>query len=230
MRRSGYAGGALVIAGLILLAGPPAWATDSVWVLDGNGSWTEPTHWSPKVPPDGPGDWALLDINLSQPITITLDAPITLGTLLLADWNNMGMTLAPGTGGTLTFDGGGNDAEIVGFGRHEIQAPVTLAESLWLNNTDEGGLALALGGRVAGGVGCDLVVEGLATDVTLTAPDNAIQGTVIVGPKDGRGGLVLAQDGRAPGVSHFEAHLGATIWLDNLDAAVAPSWPPRAPP
>ncbi len=212
---------AAVIAGVLVVASSAAAQTDYLWMTDGDGSWTDSGNWAPPGFPDGPGDWALFDLPLTSPVTVDVNAPITVGRIVLADWNwdLPRFTLAPGPGGgSLTFDGGGAEASIVGFGRHEIAAPVILNDTLWVENTDEGELELLLSGSVAGGPGQDLILDGMRMNVDLMAPANPVQGAVIVYPTDPyseRAALTLTQQGTVLGASHFEAHLGAIIGLDN---------------
>jgi len=214
---------AVAVAWLLLAVSPAAAQTDYWWLTDDDGSWTDVGNWAPPGYPDGPGDGALFDLFLSAPVTVDVNAPVTVGRILLKDldWNSPRFTLAPGPGeGSLTFDGGGGGASIEGFGRHEIAAPILLSDTLWIENADERELELelVLSGGVSGGVGRDFVLDGMYLGVELTAPSNPIQGAVIVYPTVPYGeasGLNLRGGATVLGATRFEAHLGAVIGLDN---------------
>jgi len=214
---------AVAVAWLLLAVSPAAAQTDYWWLIDDDGSWDDAWNWVPTGYPDGPGDGALFDLFLSGPITVDVNAPITVGRILLKDldWNSPRFTLAPGPGeGSLTFDGGGGGASIEGFGRHEIAAPILLSDTLWIENANERELELelVLSGGVAGGVGHDFVLDGMWLGIELTAPTNPIQGAIIVYPTVPYGeasGLNLTDAATVLGSTRFEAHLGAIIGLDN---------------
>jgi len=216
------------VAWLLLTVSPVAAQTDYVWQTDGSGSWTDPVNWAPAGFPDAPGDSAQFDLPLTGPITVQVNTPITVGRICLQDWNwdSPRVTLAPGPDeGTLTFDGNGGETSVTGFGRHEISTPVHLDDTLWIENADERRLELelALSGGVAGGPGHDLVLDGMWLNVELTAPDNPVQGAVIVYPTDPYGdtaGLNLTHEATMLAASRFEAHLGTVIGLDNAVAYV----------
>src|SRR5690242_6094612 len=79
------------------LTATPAFATISFWNAP-NGEWTNPANWTSPSPPSAPDDAAIF---LSpNPLSITLSAPVSLGTLQI---DKTALTLSPLSTGSLTF-------------------------------------------------------------------------------------------------------------------------------
>ena len=78
----------------------------AVWILNGSGSWSEPTSWRYDLVASGAGVTANFNtLTLSADATVTLDGPRTIGNLKFGDLGNaFKWTLG---GSTLTLDGGG---------------------------------------------------------------------------------------------------------------------------
>ena len=83
--------------------------------------------------------WAVFNASTTAALTVTLDEPVTLGTLVLGSGTpGVGYTLSGGGSNTLTFSNTGNSApaEISGNdGAHFIDAPVILASNLVVTST-----------------------------------------------------------------------------------------------
>jgi probable HAF family extracellular repeat protein len=95
------------------------------WTLNGNGNWFVASSWTSGVP-NGVGKEALLGNIITQPRTLTLNFPVTLGRL---DFDNAHSYTIAGTR-ALTFDATTGAAKVnVVSGSHTISAPVTLAEN-----------------------------------------------------------------------------------------------------
>ena len=89
------------------------------------------------------------------PLTITLDEPVTLGTLILgnSDSTTVGYTLIGSGSNTLTFSNSGYGATItVANGSHVIDAPVVLADNLVVSGS----------GKLAFGTSSSITDEALA--------------------------------------------------------------------
>jgi len=139
----------------------------SVWVLAVSGSWVDGTKWSsnPTVP-NGAGQAAVLNAATASPLTVTLDSPQTVGTLLLgnsgdppAGGGTPGYTLAAGTSGTLTLDNSGSAAQIaVTDASHAITAPLILADGLVV--TPSSGATLAISGNISQTAASALTLDG----------------------------------------------------------------------
>lgn len=78
------------------------------WDVNSSGNWSDTTRWVGGVVPNGVGHVADIVHNISTTRTITLDIPVTLGTLRLGDTNASSAFILQGE--TLTFDNGGAGA------------------------------------------------------------------------------------------------------------------------
>jgi fibronectin-binding autotransporter adhesin len=118
------------------------------WKLAGGGSWISPSSWNGGVP-NGEVDIAIFGSNpgITSPSTVTVDGPEVVGTI---DFNNAnGYTVAPGTGGSITYENNGS-AGILGdlAGNHVISAPVILTSGL--NASVASGATMTLSGGLSG--------------------------------------------------------------------------------
>ena len=91
----------------------------SAWTPAAGGSWVTAANWSAGVP-NSAAAVATLGTGSALPATITLDAPITLNVLSYAGVTG---TIAPGSGGSLTF--GGTAATVVVSNALTITAPLS---------------------------------------------------------------------------------------------------------
>ncbi len=103
------------------------------WTSTTGGSWTDGLNWgsTPGDYPNSPFTRATFSTAVnSSPVTVTLDSAITLRRLIFSATQTGALTIAAGTGGTLTFD----DPETgqpslnvnAGSGNHTIAAHVTI--------------------------------------------------------------------------------------------------------
>ena len=107
--------------------------TVASWALATSGNWSNSGNWAYGVAPNAIGAGAVLDASTTASLTITLDAPQTVGTLMLGNSASatVGYTLIGSGTNTLTFNNSGNGAAItVANGTHVINAPVVLADNL----------------------------------------------------------------------------------------------------
>ena len=121
----------------------------SAWAAAVSGSWSNAGNWTGAVP-NAVGAGAVINVPTAAALTITLDAPQTLGTLLLGNSAaaGVGYTLSGTGSNTLTLNNSGNGATItVTDGTHAINAPVVLNDNLTVNNNG----SLTLGGAIANG-------------------------------------------------------------------------------
>ena len=110
-----------------------------VWSMGVSGYWSGSTnYWTPGVPnADGAG--AVINQATSNPVTVTLNIPATIGTLLLGNSGNAttGYTLSGSGGNTLTFSNTSNNAPAANFGHRR-----------YARHRCAGGFGLELGGDV----------------------------------------------------------------------------------
>ena len=160
------------------------------WASTTGGSWSVAGNWStnPVPAPNGAGSTANLLGALAASDTITLDVPVTIGTLNI---NNTASYTIGATGGTnsLTLDNSGSGATITLLaGSHAIQAPVVLNSPTTVTVTDVT-QSLTVGGSI-GGTG-SLLMTGPGT-LVLTA-SNSFGGTTLSG-----GTLQISGSGTLP--------------------------------
>jgi autotransporter-associated beta strand protein len=128
-----------------------AWQTQGVplWAGTGNGSWNSASNWSTGFVPNGLTYEAALIAPTLTGVTVTLDAPQTLGQLTLGNSANatFGYTISAGSAGTLTFSNSGSNSLLtVISGSQTISAPVILVGGLSM--TASQGATLNISGLV----------------------------------------------------------------------------------
>jgi T5SS/PEP-CTERM-associated repeat protein/autotransporter-associated beta strand protein len=151
----------LLLTGVAAFFCAPAAQGQSFWTGDTDGNWSTSTNWSPASVPNGNGAAAIFDpYNLTgaNVSTITLDIPVTLGSLNFENEDfatNPNFTLG---GDNLTFDNNGDGAVLnvtsAYSGTVEIDANITVADSLGLSIVNDGTGSLIL--RVNGNPGSQL--------------------------------------------------------------------------
>ena len=137
-------------ANIGLLAVTHPLAAESVWAAAVSGSWSKTSNWTGGVP-DAAGAGAVIDVATSAALTITLDAPETVGTLVLGNSQSgsLGYTLLGSGSNTLTFDNSPSNTPItLAGGSHVIDAPVILADNLVVSGS--GKLAFGESSSIAG--------------------------------------------------------------------------------
>ena len=135
---------------LVISAGSTS-SSNGTWNIAGGGSWNLPTNWYPAGVPNKAGAGAVINASTTSATTITLDAPQTVGTLLLGNSASAGTGYTISGSNTLTLDNSGITATItVANGTHAISAPVEIAG---------GSLAVALSNsgvlRISGNISDD---------------------------------------------------------------------------
>ena len=109
----------------------------SVWTSAVGGNWSDASKWTGGVP-HAAGAVAEIVVPTNSPLTVTLDGPQTVGTLVLGNSasTTTGYTLSGSGGNTLTLDYSGSGATIAAAsGRQVIDAPVVLADNLTIGGS-----------------------------------------------------------------------------------------------
>jgi autotransporter-associated beta strand protein len=154
----------------------------SHWASGVGGSWKNPNMWATNWVPNGAGQQAALDASSTASMTVTLDAPQTIGQLTLTNTagNSLGYTITAGSAGTLTFDNSGSISQLnVTSGSHAISAPVILAGNLAV--TVSGGSTLDISGSISETGGSQsLTLDGPGT-LQLAGTNSFTGGTVVSG-------------------------------------------------
>lgn len=199
----------------VVLSGAPAraLAVEVDWGVSQSGepgvyTWQQLYNWtaagqhlSPLAIPGATGDVANLHLlNLSGNQIINLDALVSIGTLNIGDAvGHQSYTIAAGTGGALTFNGGSSSTlNKFGLGTDVISANITLTGAAPLTiDVDEGALALTGIISGAGGItkngdgllilraantytGVTTINSGMILDIPL-ANDGAVLGSITAG-------------------------------------------------
>ena len=148
------------------------------WASAVSGNWSDASKWTGGVP-NAIGAGAVINVPTSSARTVTLDAPQTVGTLLLGNSasSTLGYTLSGSGANTLTLNNFGSGATIMATGgSHVIGAPVVLADNLTLSGSGtlrfsgassitDGGLAYGL---TMNGAGSKLILGGSNRSPALT--------------------------------------------------------------
>ena len=133
----------------LLITLPPPWQ----WLptAAGNFSWTNSANWMSGAIPTGANSIARINNNIVGAQTISLNAPITLGQLIIGDTNSThGFTIQNGSGGSLVFDvASGNATILKTSGTNDvINASVSLLDNLVVSNSTTARLTLS--GSISG--------------------------------------------------------------------------------
>lgn len=148
-----------------------------VWNVDADGTWATAGNWANGIP-NASGANAIFGSAISQPRTITLGAPATVGTLTFNNANRYTI----GGASTLTLNNGTSNAiATILLGNHTISAPVALSRPLDLllsHATD----SLDLTGVLSGTVGINKSSVGNLTlggnNTLFSGPVNFSDGTL----------------------------------------------------
>jgi formylglycine-generating enzyme len=149
------------------------------WAAAAGGSWATAGNWLPNSVPNAQGALAQVNAPTTSPITITLDGPQTVGSLLLGNSANSatGYTLSAGSAGTLTLDNGVSVATItVTDGSHAISAPVILASGLLV--TPSASATLTISGNLSETAPSALTLSGPGT-LVLSGSGSYSGGTIV---------------------------------------------------
>ncbi len=123
---------------------------EKTWNINANGQFATGANWTGGVAPSGVGDTAAFGAIITADRTVTVSAPVTVGTLKFNDNNNYTLS---GIGPiTLQASGAGNATITVqntnGNGAHAINVPLTIASDLVI--TQDSTQPLTIGGPLDG--------------------------------------------------------------------------------
>ena len=176
----------------------------SAWANAVSGSWSIPSKWTAGAP-NLVGAGAVIDVATTAALTVTLNEPVTIGTLLLGNpvSTTAGYTLSGSGGNTLTFSNSGNGATImVAGGSQVIDAPVVLADNLIVSGSG----TLAFGGGSIKESGSHLLtMSGDGGTLILSGTDNYSGTIVTAGTLDAISSIAL------PGGSSLTVGAGGTF-------------------
>ena len=184
----------------------------SVWSTANSGSWNSTGSWTGGVP-----NLAAAGAVINQPtasrLKITLDAPQTVGTLLLGAGSQGGGYTVHDTGSNkLTFDNAGNGATItVTDGAHEIDAPVVLNDDLTVTSSGASTWTLSFGSASNIGISetngsRSLTMSGTNGTLVLSGSNHYSGGTFV-----NAGMLVVASNTAFPDGTSLTVGAGGTL-------------------
>jgi fibronectin-binding autotransporter adhesin len=178
---------------------------------DGQDNWDVPEF------PNAAGDVANITSDLTEPMTILLNEPITLGVLNVGDTIGSHLyTIDPGIGGGFVFDNLAADAEInqtATSAGARINAPIETAGNLTLSSASAAPLVIAGALQSSAVTGTQTVrITNGNVNISGSLQDGAAGGVVAV-VKDGAGTLTLN------GLNAFSG--GVTLNAGNLDIGSA---------
>ena len=132
---------------IIATAAPPS-EPSALWASAVSGNWSDSSKWTGGVP-NAVGAVAVISASTTTALTVTLDAPQTVGTLLLGSGNlGVGYTVSGSGSNALTFSNTSNSTAAtisVIDGTHVINAPVVLASNLVVTSTSSNPWTLSFG-------------------------------------------------------------------------------------
>jgi hypothetical protein len=168
------------------------------WTSAVSGSWNTASNWGGAVP-GAPGAKVVINVPTISPLSIMLDGPQTVGTMLLDNpaSPSVGYTLGGSGTNTLTLDNSGSGATIsAADGTHVIDAPVILADSLTV--TGGGTIEFSQSSSITETGGSrSLTMHGAGGTLILSGSDGYTGGTIVTA-----GTLILtSSDAVADGTS-----------------------------
>jgi hypothetical protein len=147
----------------------------SDWNVDANGNWSQLSNWSPAVP-DSVGAIASFGSIITQPRTVTVDAPLSVGRI---DFDNASAYTIAGAS-PLTLDAKSGEAQInVASGTHAITAPLMLAGNTLITVTPASS-SLSIGALGATDVNLTKGGAGTLTVNSMRAASLSIDGGAVI--------------------------------------------------
>ena len=156
----------------------------SVWTTAVKGTWSQPGNWTSGVP-NAVGAGTTFNVSTTAAVTITLDMPVTIGSLQFGNSRSVGAgyTLSGTGANTLTLNNSGSAAAItVTNGTHAINAPVILADNLTVITGGTNAWTLSFGTASSitdNGAGYSLTMSGTGGTLVLSGSDNYNGGTFV---------------------------------------------------
>ncbi|MGA2259221.1 MAG: autotransporter-associated beta strand repeat-containing protein, partial [Thermoguttaceae bacterium] len=190
---------------------PPSWSTAT------SGSWNNLSNWANwpgngivNSPPFGAGVQVAINAATGNPLTITLDSPQTIGTLILGNSasNTAGYTISSGSAGTLTLNNLTAGAQIfITGGSNAISANIILADNLWISPS--AGTTLLISGNVSESTaGQSLTLSGPGT-LVLSGSNSYTGGTTVCA-----GTLKIESSAAIPSDTSLTVGAGGTLVFD----------------
>ena len=162
------------------------------------GNWSSGSNWSTGWAPNGRGQGAVLNnaVAAISPLSVMLDVPVTLGTLVLGNSDGTataGFDISAAGANALSLDNSGSTSQItVQAGTHVISAPITLAANL--DVVPSPGSTLTISGNISQSAASSLTLSNAGTLIlsgsnSYTGPTTISAGTLQIGNGGAAGSL-----------------------------------------
>jgi autotransporter-associated beta strand protein len=200
-------------------------------------NWSDRSNWTFGAASNGMSQPAVLNTSTTAAVTVTLDEPVTLGTLVLgnSDSTSVGYTVSGSGTNTLTFNNAGYGAAIaVTDGTRAINAPVVLADNVVVTTGSTNPWTLRFGTASSitdNNGGHSLTMSGSGGTLILSSNNSYSGGTIVTAgmlqlgnaKALGTGGLMVNNGtvdlaGYSPGVSSLSG-LAGTITNSNTSGS-----------
>ena len=200
---------AATLAAFTFAAGSLNAQTDGTWTANASGNWSNPANWAGGTVASGAGSTAdLSTVDITADHVVTLDVPVTIGTLRLSDNGTLSNFWTIAGPQTLTLNNGADQPVFNPLNRENlISAPLAGTNGL----TKRGGGMIVLSGDNSGLSGTLNLenVTGTNSSGVYLASDGALGGmtTINIGGTSSTGQFLGLRGGRVLGVTA----LGQTI-------------------
>jgi autotransporter-associated beta strand protein len=220
----------LLTFGFTLLSISAARAATGFWtgVTGSPAAWTDPANWNGGLMPDGPGDSAAIQSDITGAYTINLASGSagsrTLGALTIGDTNAsyFGYTIAAGvTGSQLIFNNNGSGATLgfpaTGGAANTISAGISLNDNLTIDGATPNTSEHVLSGIITNGSGTYGLTKNGATCLIQLSGANTFKGGVTI-----NGGRVKAASSvKAFGTGLVTINSGGQAYLSGLSGSLS---------
>jgi autotransporter-associated beta strand protein len=128
----------------------PAALANGTWLPVAGGSWNSSSNWANGMIPNSVGAAATF-ASATGAAMVTLDGPMTVGTIVFNSASSY--TISAGTGGVLTLGNGSGGATVTSYsGSQTISAPIVLSSNTLFNAVARG-TSIILSGNISGSGG-----------------------------------------------------------------------------
>jgi autotransporter-associated beta strand protein len=186
-------------------------------------NWSDSSNWTFGTASNGASQPAVLNASTTSAVTVTLDEPVTLGTLVLGNSGSTsaGYSISGSSANTLAFNNASHGSTIaLTDGSHAIDAPVVLADSLTIASGGTNAWTLSFGSASSiaqSGTGSySLTMNGASGTLILSGSDTYSGGTNVEA-----GMLIVTNSEAIPDGTSVTVGAGASSILGASNAPAA---------
>ena len=174
---------ALLVSGteIDLSVSPPA--LNAQWNVNGGGSFNLNTNWNPQNVPNGVGiiaafgNGATNNVTVTPSLTVTIDAPVTVGGMNFGNSNGTGYIIGGADAITLDNGGAGATISVTANTPQKIYANITLADDATFDIATNSSLLMTVGS--IGESGSHSLTKTGGGELTLDLPNSYSGGTIV---------------------------------------------------